>query len=225
MHCTECGSHLKPAFIHRTKGAATTILVQPCPECSHEVVRRTWHMIDLHGRHALSDAHKIPVLCMSFKAVPAVKRSTCLPCDTAASAKAACIRLKAVQQGQHFGKPIIPNTSNMHCQINKQRSAAVSMSQQNKGQACATPEAQDLCNRFSAQASGHSQLLLPMQEHDIILQHCVVADMCGPLRHNLCTGSTHHVTPQALCSQPCMLSPRLHVLYILRFTYRHACSA
>ncbi len=191
MHCSECGSHLKPGFIHRTKGAATTILVQPCPECSHKAVRRSWHVIDLHDRTKTFTCTQV-ALCVSCKALPAVKWSTCLSCDTAASAKATCIRPKAVQQGQHFGEPVIPYTSNTHCQINKQRSAAVSMSQQLRQQACAAPEVQQICgdlrNRLSAQALGHSQLLLPMQEHHIILQHCVVAYMCGPLRHNLCTG-------------------------------------
>lgn len=80
----------------------------------------------------------------------------------------------------------------MHYQMNKQSSAAVLLSQQIRQQACAVPEIQDicadLCDRLSAQAPGHSQLLLPMQEHHIVLQHCVVAHMCGPLRHNLCTG-------------------------------------
>ena len=201
MHCTECGSHLKPGFIHRTKGTTTTILVQPCPERSHKVVRRTWHMIDLHEETSTFRCTQVYVLCMSCKALPAVKQSTFFSCDTAASAKATCIRPKAVQQGRHFSKPIIPHTSNMHCEINKQRSAAALRSQQIRQQTCAAPKAQeicDLCNRLSAQAPGHSQLLLLMQEHDIILQHCVVAHMCGPLGHDLCTGKTHHVTPQGL---------------------------
>lgn len=49
-----------------------------------------------------------------------------------------------------------------------------------------TEKKSNLGNRLLAQATRNGQLLLLVQEDHVILQHCIVAHMGGPLRHHLC---------------------------------------